>query len=92
MKKTISTLIIFCFATTAFSQHETPHCIQNKKSKEVLPVTIFSYHDEFEESYYYDEYDGYSYDTTGILNYNVLDLDSVWMSGIPNKSVWDTSY
>ncbi|MGC9332340.1 MAG: hypothetical protein ACP5DZ_10770 [Bacteroidales bacterium] len=69
MRKIIATLLIFCFAATAFAQHVTPICNQNKNSKEVLPVTIFSYHDEFEESYYYDEYLGYNDDTTGILNY-----------------------
>lgn len=92
MRKAILFTSIILLATTAFAQHETPDCNQNKNSKEVLPVTIFYYHDEFEESYYYDEYLGYNYDTTGILNYNVLGLDSIWMAGIPNKSVWDTSY
>lgn len=74
MKKAILFTFIILLCTTAFSQHVTPHCKQYKNSKEVLPVIIFNYHDELEESYYYDEYLGYNDDTTGILNYNVLGM------------------
>lgn len=92
MRKTVLfILLIFILCSTSFAQRNTPDCNKNKNSKEVLPVLIFEYYDKFEESHYYDEYLGYNYDTTGILNYNVLGLDSLWMAGIPNKSEWDTS-
>ncbi|HKK64046.1 MAG TPA: T9SS type A sorting domain-containing protein [Bacteroidales bacterium] len=93
MKKAILCTFVILLATTAFAQHETPNCNQNKNSKEVLPVTIFAFGDRFEYFAYSDEYQGLieNDSSLNILKYNILGIDSVWAAGIPEKNVWDST-
>ncbi|MFP4664212.1 MAG: T9SS type A sorting domain-containing protein [Bacteroidales bacterium] len=92
MKKAIFIFIFLVLAILTMAQKETVNQeLSNGNSREVLPVTIFYYMNEFEESYYYDDFLGYNYDTTGIFELNTMDSDSLWCIGAPNKENWDTT-
>ncbi len=92
MKKAIFIFIFLVLAILAMAQKETVNQeLSNGNSREVLPVMIFFYMNEFEESYYYDDFLGYNYDTSGIFELNTMDSDSLWCIGMPNKGVWDTT-
>jgi hypothetical protein len=93
MKKAIFVFIFLVLAILTMAQKETVNKDVNSDNlREVLPVTIFNYHDKFEESYYFDMFLYYNYDTTGILELNTLGLDSLWTVGMPNKDNWDTTF
>jgi len=93
MEKTFLIFMILVLAVSAMAQKETVNLDVNSDNlREVLPVTIFTYHDKFEESYYFDMFYYYNYDTTGILELNTLGLDSLWTAGMPNKDNWDTTF
>jgi len=92
MKKVTFIFIFLGLTILAMAQKETENPeLSNGNEREVLPVTIFFYMNEFEESYYYDDFLGYNYDTTGIFELNTMDSDSLWCVGMPNKGVWDTT-